>query len=315
MRMASNTQKHRIVTLIPSATEMVCALGLENQLVGRSHECDFPPSVTHLPICTEPKFEVNGTSHEIDTRVKNLLGNALSVYRVFPDVLQDLQPDVIVTQTQCGVCAANLQDVELALDSWLGKRPAIISLQTTDLSGVWNDLQAVALTLKQETQGQKVLNSLQTRMQAITQHANSLNHSPRVACIEWMDPLMAAGNWVPELVEMAGGSSLFGKAGLHAPWITWEALLQADPDIILVLPCGFSLSQIQEHFHTLTSNPEWNQLRAVQMRQVYATDGNQYFNRPGPRLVDSLEILAEIFHPQIFNFHHQGTGWVQVLPK
>ncbi len=258
---------------------------------------------------------MNGSSHEIDARVKDLLGNALSVYRVFPDMLQTLQPDVIVTQTQCDVCAVNLQDVEQALDSWLGKKPAIVPLQTTDLSGVWNDLHTVAVALKQETRGQKVLDMLQARMKAIAQQAHPLNHSPKVACIEWMDPLMAAGNWVPELVEMAGGSCLFGKAGHHAPWITWEALLNADPDIILILPCGFSLSQIQEHAHTLTSNPIWHQLRAVHMKNVYATDGNQYFNRPGPRLVESLEILAEIFHPHTFDFHHKGTGWTHMLPE
>ncbi|GJL54579.1 MAG: cobalamin-binding protein [Nitrospirales bacterium] len=303
----------RIVTLIPSATEMVCALGLEHQLVGRSHECDFPASIAHLPVCTEPKFEVNGTSHEIDLRVKELLGNALSVYRVFPDTLQVLQPDVIVTQTQCDVCAVNLQDVELALDSWLGKKPTIVPLQTTDLSGVWDDLSTLALALKQETYGQTVLNTLQARMNAIAQQAKTLRDPPTVACIEWMDPLMAAGNWMPELVEMAGGFNLFGQAGHHAPWITWEALQKANPDIILVLPCGFSLSHIQEHAHTLTSHPLWSQLRAVQTANVYAADGNQYFNRPGPRLVESLEILAEIFHPQTFDFHHQGTGWAPLL--
>jgi len=302
----------RIVTLLPSATEMVCALGLERQLVGRSHECDFPSSVTYLPICTEPRFEVNGTSHEIDTRVKELLGNALSVYRVFPEKLQELQPDVIVTQTQCDVCAVSLLDVERALDSWIGKKPSIVSLQTTDLAGVWNDLHAVAKTLKQEAQGEKVLNTLQARMQEITQQTKPLQNSPKVACIEWMDPLMAAGNWVPELVDMAGGVNLFGQTGQHAPWITWEALQEADPDILLLLPCGFSLSQIQEHGHTLTSHPLWSQLRAVRTGNVYATDGNQYFNRPGPRLVESLEILAEIFHPQTFSFGHQGTGWIRL---
>ncbi len=305
----------RIVTLIPSATEIVCALGLEAQLVGRSHECDFPSSITHLPACTEPKFDVNGTSQEIDGRVKNLLKNSLSVYRVFPEILQELQPDVIVTQTQCDVCAVSLHDVELALDSWLGKKPSLVSLQTTDLSGVWSDIRAVAKALDQEAQGEQALSNLQARMNVITKQAQTLENRPRVACIEWMDPLMAAGNWVPELVHMAGGISIFGEAGKHAPWLTWEALEQADPDIILILPCGFSLSQIQEHMPTLTANPVWSQLRAVKSGYVYATDGNQYFNRPGPRLVESLEILAEIFHPRTFSFNHQGSGWISVLQK
>ena len=304
----------RILTLIPSATEMVCALGLEDQLVGRSHECDFPASITHLPVCTEPKFDVKGTSQEIDTRVKNLLENALSVYRVFPEKLQELQPDVIVTQTQCDVCAVNLHDVELALDSWLGKKPSIVPLHTTDLSGVWSDLLRLAATLGLEDQARQVLKALHTRMNAIAEQAQTLRHTPKVACIEWMDPLMAAGNWVPELVTMAGGYNVFGKPGQHAPWITWEALQAAEPDIILILPCGFSLSQIQEQLPTLTSNPVWHSLHAVRKSRVYATDGNQYFNRPGPRLVESLEILAEIFHPHTFNFNHQGSGWVHLDP-
>ena len=302
----------RIVSLIPSATEIVCALGLEDQLVGRSHECDFPASITHLPVCTEPKFDVNGTSCEIDTRVKNLLENSLSVYRVFPEMLKELQPDVIVTQTQCDVCAVSLHDVELALDSWLGKKPAIVPLQTTDLSGVWNDLRTVAITVGQEAQGEMVLSTLNARMNAIAGQAKTLRNPPRVACIEWIDPLMAAGNWVPELVTMAGGCNLFGEAGQHAPWITWKAIQEADPDMILVLPCGFSLSQIQDHLPELASNSIWSTLLAVRMGRVYATDGNQYFNRPGPRLVESLEILAEIFHPRVFDFNHQGSGWIHL---
>ena len=305
----------RIVTLLPSATEMVCALGLEHQLVGRSHECDFPASITHLPACTEPKFEVNGSSQEIDSRVKNLLANSLSVYRVFPEKLQELQPDVIVTQTQCDVCAVSPQDVELALDSWLGKKPAIVPLQTTNLSGVWEDLRRIASTLGQVQQAETALQSLHARLDAIAEQTKSISQPPKVACIEWMDPLMAAGNWVPELVTMAGGINLFGEPGHHAPWLTWEALFEADPDLILILPCGFSLAQIQEHLPTLTSNPIWSKLRAVKMGQIYALDGNQYFNRPGPRLVESLEILVEVFHPKTFHFHHHGTGWTHLSPE
>ena len=306
---------NRIVTLIPSATEIVCTLGLEGQLVGRSHECDFPFSITHLPICTEPKFDVNGTSQEIDARVQNLLKDSLSVYRVFPETLKELQPDVIVTQTQCDVCAVSLQDVERALDDWLGTKPSLVSLQTTDLAGVWTDIRSVAKALDQESHAETVLNALQARMTTIADVTKTLTNPPKVACIEWMDPLMAAGNWMPELVEMAGGTNIFGEAGKHAPWLTWDALKQADPDIILILPCGFSIPQIHEHLPTLTSNPVWSQLQAVKLGQVYATDGNQYFNRPGPRLVESLEILAEIFHPHTFTGNHQGSGWVSVQPE
>ena len=200
--MSSNTLEQRIVTLIPSATEMVCALGLEHQLVGRSHECDFPMSVTQLPTCTEPTFEVNGSSQDIDVRVKHLLANSLSVYRVFPEKLQELQPDVIVTQTQCDVCAVSLKDVEQALDSWLGKRPSLVSLQTTDLAGVWNDLRHLASILERSELVERVLHTFQSRIDSIVEQTKKLREQPRVACIEWMDPLMAAGNWVPELVTI-----------------------------------------------------------------------------------------------------------------
>lgn len=302
----------RIVSLLPSATELVCALGLEDHLVGRSHECDYPTSITQLPVCTEPKFDVHGNSLELDTQVKDLLKDSLSVYRVRTETLKELHPDVIVTQTQCDVCAVNLHDVEVALGSWLGKKPAIASLQATDVSGVWKDLRIIAVMLGLESRANEVIATLETHMQQIARQTKTLHRNPRAVCIEWMDPLMAAGNWVPELVRMAGGTDLFGQAGQHAPWITWDRLRTADPDMILLMPCGFSLAKIAERICDLTSNPNWHRLSAVRNGQVYATDGNQFFNRPGPRLVESLEILAEIFHPDTFGSNHQGTGWIPV---
>ncbi len=302
----------RIVSLIPSATEIVCALGCEDRLIGRSHECDFPASIVNLPICTEPKFPVDGTSRQIDRYVKELLRDALSVYRVKTDVLQQLQPDLIVTQTQCDVCALSIQDVEKAVAEWVGSTPAIVSLQTTDLSGVWEDISRVAEATSQFTKGTEVLHSLKSRMVAIANQARSISHHPTIGCIEWMDPLMASGNWMPELVAMAGGQNVFGQEGDHAPWITWEALKEVDPEIIIVLPCGYSIQRTREEISSLTDNPLWPTLRAVETGQVYLTDGNQFFNRPGPRLVESLEILGEIFHPSDFRFGHEGSGWVKM---
>jgi len=299
----------RIVSLIPSATEIVCALGCEDRVVGRSHECDYPASIVNRPVCTEPKFPVDGSSREIDQHVKGLLKDALSVYRVHPDTLQRLQPDLIVTQTQCDVCAVSLRDVENAVAEWVGSKPAIVSLQTTDLSGVWQDISRVAESTGQVKQGIELLQSLKSRMVAIANQARLISYHPTVGCIEWMDPLMASGNWMPELVTMAGGQNVFGNSGDHAPWITWEALKDADPEIIVVLPCGFSIERTREELSSLTDNPLWSTLRAVQTNQVYLTDGNQFFNRPGPRLVESLEILAEVFHPSEFHFGHEGSGW------
>ena len=304
----------RIVSLIPSATEIVCALGCEDRVVGRSHECDFPASIVDRPVCTELKFPVDGPSHEIDQHVKDLLKATLSVYRVDTDILQRLQPDLIVTQTQCDVCAVSLQDVEKAVAEWIGSNPTIVSLQTTDLSGVWQDISRVAEATGQVKQGTELLHSLKSRMVTITNLARSISLQPPVGCIEWMDPLMASANWMPELVTMAGGQNVFGNSGDQAPWITWEALQDADPEIIVVLPCGFSIQRTRAEISSLTANPLWPTLQAVQTGQVFLTDGNQFFNRPGPRLVESLEILAEIFHPSVFRFGHEGRGWERAFP-
>ena len=210
----------RIVSLIPSATEIVCALACEDRVVGRSHECDFPASIVDRPVCTEPKFPKDGTSRDIDQHVKELLKDTLSVYRVHAETLQQLQPDLIVTQTQCDVCAVSLQDVERAVAKWIGSKPAIVSLQTTDLAGVWQDISRVAEATGQIQQGTELLYSLKARMVAIANQARSISHHPTVGCIEWMDPLMASGNWMPELVTMAAGQDVFGNSGDHAPWIT-----------------------------------------------------------------------------------------------
>lgn len=299
----------RIVSLIASATEIVCALGLEDQLVGRSHECDYPESVHRLPVCTEPKFDVSGSSVEIDQRVKNVLRDALSVYRVHVDRLKELRPDVIVTQSQCEVCAVSQRDVEEALRGWLEDRPHIVSLAPNALADVWDDIGRVAEALRVSGRGDELVKRLQSRMGAIEEKATSFVQRPTVACIEWIEPLMAGGNWMPELVALAGGDNLFGSAGRHSPWMTWDQLRDKDPEIIVVLPCGFDIDRTRREMPALTKQAGWNDLRAVRGGRVFLTDGNQYFNRPGPRLVESLEILAEFIHPEVFHFKHEGTGW------
>jgi iron complex transport system substrate-binding protein len=299
----------RIVSLIASATEMACALGFQDQLVGRSHECDFPPGVEKLPVCTEPKFNVSGSSAEIDQRVKAILQQGLSVYRVDADLLRSLRPDVILTQTQCEVCAVSLRDVEQAVASWLDGSPRLVSLAPNALADVWVDVLRMADALGVPQRGRELTQLLQQRMAAVVGRAQAFSERPTVACIEWLDPLMAAGNWMPELVEMAGGDNLFGTAGRHAPYLDWHVLCDHDPDVIVLLPCGWDIERSLQELAVLTQKPEWPRLRAVRDRRVYLTDGNQYFNRPGPRLVESLEILAEILHPDTFNFGHVGRGW------
>jgi iron complex transport system substrate-binding protein len=305
---------HRIVTLLPSATEIVCALGFESQLVGRSHECDYPPAVARLPALTSPKFNAEGTSSELDQRVKQVLTDALSVYRVNAELLRSLRPDVIVTQSQCEVCAVSFRDVEQAAADWIdGPAPKIISLAPYSLADVIADIERVGMELGEPERARKLVAALNQRMYMIKQQAAKELMRPAVGCIEWLEPLMAAGNWMPELVAMAGGRNLFGDAGRHSPTMKFDRLLAGDPDVIILMPCGFGMDRTAAELEVLACQPGWARLKAVREQQVYLADGNQYFNRPGPRIVESLEILAEILHPQVFHFRHEGTGWRRIF--
>ena len=284
----------RIVSLISSATEIVYALGAGDWLVGRSHECDYPPEVLALPVCSTPSFAVSGTSPEIDAQVKDRLRNALSIYEVNNLQLHQLQPTHILTQTQCEVCAVSLKDVERSVALQLLSQPKIISLQPNCLADVWNDIRAIALSLLLDPE--PLLTQLKARMPPVER-----SYRPTVACIEWLNPLMAAGNWVPELVELAGGHNLFGEAGKHSPWMTWLELQEADPDIIIAMPCGFDEYRTRREMHWLEEQTGYADLSAVRNRQVYTVDGNAFFNRPGPRLAESYEQLK-----LILDFY--GTG-------
>lgn len=305
----------RIISLIPSATEIVAKLGYEKYLVGRSHECDYPPTVQNLPICTEPKFDPVGTSAEIHGRVSELLASALSVYRVKPAVLAELRPTHIITQAQCEACAVSLSDVEQAVnDLAQGQSGSIqvVSLQPDHLADIWTDMARVAAALDDsaecKTLAANVIDELKAQLRVRLQPA-SPSAVPTVACIEWTEPLMAAGNWVPELVAIAGGNDCLGKAGMHSAWMSWSQLTAADPDIVVVMPCGYDLVQTRQAAEELAAHAEWSQLTAVKNNRVYLTDGNQYFNRPGPRLVESGEILAEIIQGRAINTARQPVGW------
>ena len=299
----------RIVSLIASSTEIVCALGLEEHLVGRSHECDYPPSVRKLPVCTAPTFPVDTSSSEIDRQVRQIVRQKLSVYDVDAELLDALRPTHIVTQTQCEVCAVSLQDVEEAAGRFIHSRPQIVSLQPNALADVWADIQRVADALEVSARGLQLISSLQSRMASIERRARARPHHPTVACIEWIDPRMSAGNWMPELVTLAGGRNLFGDSGRHSPAMEWDDLTAADPELIAILPCGFDIVRSRQELPALTQKSAWPRLQAVRDGRVYLLDGNQYFNRPGPRLADSLEILAEVFHPEVFHSGQEGPGW------
>jgi iron complex transport system substrate-binding protein len=302
----------RIISLLPSATEIVAALGFTKNLVGRSHECDFPPGVEALPICSSTKVSVEGSSYQIDERVKAIVAEGLSVYRVDVERLRQLQPDLILTQTQCAVCAVTPADLEQALCSWVGAQPAILSLEPNDLDDVWGDIRRTGDALGASQKADELITSLIQRLSAVREKTEPLGSRPSVAAIEWLGPLMAGGNWMPELIEIAGGRCLFANAGEHSRWLDWTSLIEADPEVILLVPCGFKITQTIRDLDLLITNPAWPELRAVRNGHVYLIDGHHFFNRPGPRLVESAEIVAEILHPDCFAFGHGGAGWISI---
>lgn len=300
----------RVVSLLPSSTEVVCSLGMGRHLVGRSHECDHPGWVRELPACTTSKLDLDGTSYGIDERVRGLVQEGLSVYRVDAERLRSLEPDLILTQDHCEVCAVDLETVEEAAGRVLGRDVEVRSTSPVDLEGVWEGMVGIARSLGVAEKGEELVERLRARMHGVEGRAREVASRPRVALVEWIDPLMAAGNWMPTLVDMAGGKPLFGRAGEHSPGLRWEKLRGADPDAIVVVPCGFDLDRARREMSHMARRDGWDALTAVRRDRVFVVDGHQYFNRPGPRLVESLEILAEILHPEIFDFGHRGGGWI-----
>jgi len=303
------TSAERVVALLPSATEIVAALGCVSRLVGRSHECDHPPGVESLPICTRPRMELGGSSAEIDASVRDAVKEAVAIYEVLEEQLRSLAPDVIVTQSQCEVCAVSFEEVEAAVASWSGRDVALVSLESRTLTDVYDDIARVAEVLGVSEAGDDLVTEMTNRAMAVAGLAEEIDVFPRVACIEWSEPLMAAGNWIPEMVSFAGGRNLFGEVGEHAPVLAWEDLLEADPEVIVLMPCGYDLKQTIGEVEIFLAKPGWDNLTAVKTGRVYATDANSFFNRPGPRLTDSLEMLAEILHPSVFQFGHEGAGF------
>ena len=298
----------RIVSLIPSATEIVCALGYSEYLVGISHECDFPLEIRHLPVCTKPRINVNTSSLEIDKSVRSLLQHSLSIYVIDENVLKDLKPDLIITQSQCDVCAVSLTDVELLLKEKIGLDPKIISLQPQNLSDIWEDINLIAKSLGFSKRGLELTSQIKDDVEYL-KSSNNLKSSPTIACVEWINPLMFAGNWVPEMVEIAGGKDLFGLIGMHSDWSTYDLLFKNDPEKIIFMPCGFSINKTSREVKDMINISNWKNLKAVKNRNVFITDGNQYFNRPGPRILDSIKILIEIVSNQKKDFGYKVKGW------
>jgi iron complex transport system substrate-binding protein len=281
----------RIVSLLPSATEIVCALGAGDELVGISHECDFPAAIRDRPVLTRSRIDPSGTSGAIDAAVRDVLRGALSIYAVDEERLAALAPDVIVTQDLCEVCAVSLDDVRAAVARLAHRaRVEIVSLRPTHLADVLGDVERVAAAIGRN--GAEVRAALEARIDAIARRAAGLPR-PRVVSLEWIDPLMLGGTWMPELIELAGGSAVGATAGAPAPTVSPQALADLRPEVVVVKPCGFSLERALAERDLIE--------RALPRgARAYVTDGNAFFNRPGPRLVESLEIMAACVHPGAF---------------
>ncbi len=302
----------RVISTIASATEIICALGCEEFLVGRSHECDYPTCISRLPVCSMPKIDVLADSRSIDLAVKNLVKEGISIYEIDAALIHELQPDLIITQSQCEVCAVSGNDIVVALRDWSGPRPHVFSVSPNNLSDVWGSILEIAEVLGVEEQGRLLVERLSERVSAV---AHKLSGAPTVSvcCIEWLEPLMAAGNWIPELVALAGGREVLGAVGRHSDWLSWEELLKQDPDYLVLMPCGFNLERATKELSSLLGNPLWHKLSAVRNEKVFIVDSNYYFTRPGPRLVESVEILAEIFHPGYCSFGHRDRCWIKLF--
>ena len=282
-------------------------------MVGRSHECDYPAPVAGLPVCSEPKFSLEGSSLDIHKRVKEVLENALSVYRVNIKKLQELSPTIIVTQDHCEVCAVSLKDVEEAVCRFLVSRPKIVALSPKSLKDVHQNFRNVASALKAQENAESLISRMHEGVFKIRNKTKKLSPKFKVALLEWINPIWTSGSWTPELIEYAGGQDVLGEKGRLSHSIDFKDLANADPELIMIAPCGYDLSKIREEISPLTTHIKWKGLKAVRNKRVYIADGNQYFNRPGPRLLDSLQILAEIIYPEHFNFGYEGEGWRHLL--
>lgn len=307
----------RVLSLIASGTEIVVELGGEGLLVGRSHLCDFPAAVRALPEVTKPASPTDGDLEQVDPAMKIEAFDALSIYEVDRVKLTELKPDLILTQTQCEICAVTLQDVERTVTDHTGTAAKIVSLRPNSLAEIFDDIRRVGRALGREAQGDCYAAELRGKVSSVrrmTKRILGAAPAPRVAIIERIDPLMAAGTWMPELVALASAENLFGEAGKLSPRMTMEQLVEKDPDFLIIAPSGFDLDRTKKELHLITDHPKFRRLRAFCEGQVAIADGSQYFNRPGPRTYETLQILTEILYPGALDFERKplengSKGW------
>jgi iron complex transport system substrate-binding protein len=301
------TGPERIVSLLASGTELICALGLGDRLVGRSHECDHPAWVRNLPEVSRPTFDIGGSSREIDERVRERLRAGEPLYRVDEALLLELAPDLLVTQTHCEVCAVSPADLAHGVPATL-TRQALVALSGGDVAAILEGFMAVARAVGRAERGAELVSELRARLAAVQKRVADLPR-PRVVCLEWIEPPFAMGNWGPELVELAGGQNLLGATGQHSTTTPWQAVRDANPDVLIVTPCGFGLARAEQEMHLLAAQPGYRDLAAVKGGRVFVADGNLYFNRSSPSLFETPEIIAEMLHPDSFSPRHEHKAW------
>jgi iron complex transport system substrate-binding protein len=291
----------RICSLLPGATEIVAALGLSDSLVGISHECDYPPSVKAIPVMVQSVIESHhATSEQIDRQVQEVLSTGQQLYQLREAAFLDSHPDLVISQGLCDVCAITPHDLQQAMQSF-PQQPLLLTLNPTTLDEVITDVERIAEAAQCQSDGRRLTSELQSRLTALREMGGKQTDRPRVACIEWLSPLYAGGHWVPDMVAAAGGIDCLGTSGTPSREVSWEELDQAKPDLIVLMPCGFSIDQTRRELGTVTTQPSWHKLRAVRNRQVFLVEASSYFSRPGPRLVDGVALLAAAFHQAAYD--------------
>jgi iron complex transport system substrate-binding protein len=300
----------RVVSLLASGTEIVCALGAGEWLVGRSHECDNPPWVSELPACTRPAFDISMSSGQIDAEVRRRLRAGEPLYHVDRDLIDSLEPDLLVAQEHCEVCAVTPADVGRAGCTVAGQ---VLSLRAGTVQGILGDIAAIGRALGRDREAAGLVDAMRSRIRAV-RDAVKHRRAPSLVMLEWTDPVFAMGNWSPELVDAANGRLLMGERGEHSSAVDWQRVREADPDWLIIAPCGFDLKRARLETPTLEALPGWFDLRSVRGGQVVLADGNRYFNRSGTTIVETAEILAEVLHG--YPAGHRGKAWeIYVRPE
>lgn len=308
----TTTAPRRIVSMLASGTELVCALGLGERLVGRSHECDFPAWVRMLPEVSRPTFEIGGSSREIDENVRRKLRANEPLYWVDEARLLELAPDLLITQTHCEVCAVSPADFVHRTPAKLERKP-VVALSGGTIADILDGFQQVAQAVGRPERGQQLVTALKAKLDLVRERTKDLPR-PSVVCLEWIEPPFAMGNWGPELVELAGGHNLLGAPNQHSTSVAFAAVREADPEVLIIAPCGFGLERASAELDLITSQPGFAELRAAKTGRVFVADGNLYFNRSSPSLFETPEILAEMLHPAHFPPRHRHSAWQQVMP-